>query len=146
MVMRTIIGKSGEEKVVDLIKDLQRRIDAANTTPAGDKVLEDGEDFYWARPDGTEHSVRSVDLELEDARVRIGEAEESLAQTQDRVNDAVDYVDQVRGELDSIDWENLDGAEVYTNGPPPSSPTIGKALWVSPTGRVFRAVECEEHA
>ena len=146
MVMRTIIGKSGEEKVVDLIKDLQRRIDAANTTPAGDKVLEEGEDFYWARPDGTEHSVRSVDLELEDARVRIGEAEESLAQTQDRVNDAVDYVDQVRGELDSIDWENLDGAEVYTNGPPPSSPTIGKALWVSPTGRVFRAVECEEHA
>ena len=146
MVMRTIIGKSGEEKVVDLIKDLQRRIDAANTTPAGDKVLEEGEDFYWARPDGTEHSVRSVDLELEDARVRIGEAEESLAQTQDRVNDAVDYVDQVRGELDSIDWENLDGAEVYTNGPPPSSPTIGKALWVSPTGRVFRAIECEEHA
>ena len=146
MVMRTIIGKSGEEKVVDLIKDLQRRIDAANTTPAGDKVLEGGEDFYWSRPDGTEHSVRSVDLELEDARVRIGEAEESLAQTQDRVNDAVDYVDQVRGELDSIDWENLDGAEVYTNGPPPSSPTIGKALWVSPTGRVFRAVECEEHA
>ena len=44
MVMRNIIGKSGEEKVVDLVKDLQRQIDAANTTPAGDKVLEEGED------------------------------------------------------------------------------------------------------
>ena len=146
MVMRNIIGKSGEEKVVDLVKDLQRRVDAANTTPAGDKVLEDGEDFYWSRPDGTEHSVRNVDLELEDARVRIEEAEAALAQTDERLEAAEGTVAGVRDDLDSIDWENLDGAEVYTDGPPPTSPTIGKALWVSPAGRVFRAIECEEHA
>lgn len=146
MVMRNVIGKSDEAKVVDLIRDLQRQIDAANTTPAGDKVLEGGEDFYWARPDGTEHSMRSVDLELEDARVRIEEAEASLVLTGERLTAAEGTVSDVRGELDSIDWENLDGAEVYTNGPPPTNPTIGKALWVSPTGRVFRAVECEEHA
>ena len=146
MVMRNIIGKSGEEKVVDLVKDLQRQIDAANTTPAGDKVLEEGEDFYWARPDGTEHSMRNVDLELEDARVRIEEAEEALVQTGERLTAAEGTVSDVRGELDSIDWENLDGAEVYTDGPPPINPTVGKALWVSPTGRVFRAIECEEHA
>ena len=85
MVMRNIIGKSGEEKVVDLVKDLQRRIDAANTTPAGDKVLEEGEDFYWARPDGTEHSMRNVDLELEDARREHGPDHPSTARAREAV-------------------------------------------------------------
>ena len=38
MVMRTVIGKSGEEKVVDLLKEIQRKASEANTSPAGDKV------------------------------------------------------------------------------------------------------------
>lgn len=37
---------------------------------------------------------------------------------------------------------------VTTTGPPPADPVIGKSLWVSPSGRVYRAVECtnEEEA
>ena len=146
MVMRTVIGKSGEEKVVDLIKELQARASASNTTPAGNKVLEMGEDFYWSRIDGTEHSMREVDEGLEDAKLRIEEAEAELIQTGERLDTAEQTVEEVRGELDGIDWDNLGSSDVHTSGPPPANPTIGKALWVSPTGRVFRAVECEEHA
>ena len=119
MVMRNIIGKSGEEKVVDLVKDLQRRIDAANTTPAGDKVLEEGEDFYWARPDGTEHSMREVDLELEDARVRIGEAEEALIQTGERLEAAETTVAGVREDLDNIDFSGGGGSSSIVKDRPP---------------------------
>ena len=119
MVMRNIIGKSGEEKVVDLVKDLQRRVDAANTTPAGDKVLEEGEDFYWARPDGTEHSMREVDLELEDARVRISEAEEALIQTGERLEDAEEAVAGVREDLDNIDFSGGGGSSSIVKDRPP---------------------------
>ena len=118
MVMRNIIGKSGEEKVVDLVKDLQRQIDAANTTPAGDKVLEEGEDFYWARPDGTEHSMRNVDLELEDARVRIEEAEAALAQTDERLEDAEEAVAGVREDLDNIDFSGGGSSSIVKDRPP----------------------------
>ena len=119
MVMRNIIGKSGEEKVVDLVKDLQRRVDAANTTPAGDKVLEEGEDFYWSRPDGTEPSMREVDLELEDARVRISEAEEALIQTGERLEDAEEAVAGVREDLDNIDFSGGGGSSSIVKDRPP---------------------------
>ena len=145
MVMRTVIGKSGEEKVVDLLKEIQRKASEGSTSPAGDKVLGENEDFYWSRPDGSDHSMRDLDLDLDSAKLRIEEAEQILAETQTRVDDAVGYVDEVRGELEGIDWDNL-GSSVSTSGPPPANPTVGQTLWVSPTGRVFRAIECEEHA
>ena len=146
MVKRVVIGRSGEEKIVDLIKALDERATAGNTSPSGNKVLEYDEDIFWTHDDGREISVRQVEETLEDARGRIDDAEGALALTDERLTTAEGAVASVQSELDGIDWENLDGAEVYTNGPPPINPTIGKALWVSPTGRVFRAIECEEHA
>ena len=110
------------------------------------KDLGESGDVVWPRPDGTPVSVRDVDLDLADARQRIEDAEGALVLTEERLSTAEGAVASVQSELDSIDWENLDGAEVYTDGPPPINPTIGKALWVSPSGRVFRAIECEEHA
>ena len=130
----------------EIVADMRASERQSKTGDAGVKDLGAAGDVVWPRPDGTPVSVRDVDLDLADARQRIEDAETSLAENGSRLTAAEQGVQDVRNDLDSIDWENLDGAEVYTNGPPPVNPTIGKALWVSPTGRVFRAIECEEHA
>ena len=79
------------------------------------------------------------------AEGRIDDAEKTLDETRTRLDDTVGQVSEVRDELDGIDWDNLGTNEVFTDGPPPSNPTIGSTLWVAPSGRVFRAIECEEH-
>ena len=132
--------------LAEIVADMRASERQSKTGDAGVKDLGEAGDVVWPRPDGTPVSVRDVDLDLADARQRIEDAETSLAENGSRLTAAEQGVQDVQAELDSIDWENLDGAEVYTNGPPPVNPTIGKALWVSPTGRVFRAIECEEHA
>ena len=132
--------------LAEIVADMRASERQSKTGDAGVKDLGEAGDVVWPRTDGTPVSVRDVDLDLADARQRLEDAETSLAENGSRLTAAEQGVQDVRNDLDSIDWENLDGAEVYTNGPPPVNPTIGKALWVSPTGRVFRAVECEEHA
>ena len=132
--------------LADVVADMRASERQSKTGDAGVKDLGEAGDVVWPRTDGTPVSVRDVDLDLADARQRLEDAETSLAENGSRLTAAEQGVQDVRNDLDSIDWENLDGAEVYTNGPPPVNPTIGKALWVSPTGRVFRAIECEEHA
>ena len=132
--------------LADVVADMRASERQSKTGDAGVKDLGELGDVVWPRPDGTPVSVRDVDLDLADARQRLEDAETSLAENGSRLTAAEQGVQDVRNDLDSIDWENLDGAEVYTNGPPPINPTVGKALWVSPTGRVFRAIECEEHA
>ena len=132
--------------LADVVADMKAQERQSKTGDAGVKDLGESGDVVWPRPDGTPVSVRDVDLDLADARQRLEDAETSLAENGSRLTAAEQGVQDVRNDLDSIDWENLDGAEVYTNGPPPVNPTVGKALWVSPTGRVFRAIECEEHA
>lgn len=103
-------------------------------------------DITWTRTvDGRDISVREVDGALIEAQERIDQAVSDLAVTEERLKDAESLVEGVRDELDGIDWDSL-GAEVHTEGPPPVDPIIGKTLWVSPSGRVFRAVECEEQA
>lgn len=132
--------------LADVVADMRASERQSKTGDAGVKDLGESGDVVWPRPDGTPVSVRDVDLDLADARQRLEDAETSLAENGARLTAAEQGVQDVRNDLDSIDWENLDGAEVYTDGPPPINPTVGKALWVSPTGRVFRAIECEEHA
>ena len=132
--------------LAEIVADMRASERQSKTGDAGVKDLGEAGDVVWPRPDGTPVSVRDVDLDLADARQRLEDAETSLAENGSRLTAAEQGVQDVRNDLDSIDWENLDGAEVYTNGPPPINPTVGKALWVSPTGRVFRAIECEEHA
>ena len=132
--------------LADVVADMKAQERQSKTGDAGVKDLGELGDVVWPRPDGTPVSVRDVDLDLADARQRLEDAETSLAENGSRLTAAEQGVQDVRNDLDSIDWENLDGAEVYTDGPPPINPTVGKALWVSPTGRVFRAIECEEHA
>ena len=132
--------------LAEIVADMRASERQSKTGDAGVKDLGEAGDVVWPRTDGTPVSVRDVDLDLADARQRLEDAETSLAENGSRLTAAEQGVQDVRNDLDSIDWENLDGAEVYTNGPPPVNPTIGKALWVSPTGRVFRAIECEEHA
>lgn len=145
MAQYTNLNAPPERTLRDIIDEkIQTRVSA--TGAAGVKDLGLSGDVVWSRPDGTAVSVRDVDGELADARQRIEDAEGALVDTEQRLTAAEGTVSDVQNELDSIDWENLDGAEVYTNGPPPINPTIGKALWVAPSGRVFRAVECEEHA
>ena len=130
----------------EIVAAMQEQAKSSKTGASGVKDLGEAGDVVWPRPDGTAVSMRDVDLDLADARQRIEDAEGALALTDERLSTAEGVVAGVRDELDGIDWENLDGAEVYTTGPPPANPTIGKALWVSPAGRVFRAIECEEHA
>ena len=132
--------------LAEIVADMRASERQSKTGDAGVKDLGEAGDVVWPRPDGTPVSVRDVDLDLADARQRLEDAETSLAENGSRLTAAEQGVQDVRAELDGIDWENLDGAEVYTDGPPPINPTVGKALWVSPTGRVFRAIECEEHA
>ena len=121
---------------------LDEQIYKVQTKPTGVSDLGLFGDIVWTRTgDGREISVREVDSELEAAQERIDQAVEDLEATGQRLAEAEELVEGVRDELDGIDWDAL-GAEVYTEGPPPVNPTIGKALWVSPLGRVFRAVEC----
>ena len=125
---------------------LDEQIYKVQTKPTGVSDLGLFGDIVWTRTgDGREISVREVDSELEAAQERIDQAVEDLEATGQRLAEAEELVEGVRDELDGIDWDAL-GAEVYTEGPPPMNPTIGKALWVAPSGRVFRAVECEEQA
>lgn len=145
MVMRKVLGTPGE-RFIRHLDEVERKAAATGTHPGGSKHMEDWEDWTWDRPDGTVHSVRDIDGELIGAVERIQDAEDALALTDQRLTAAETTVGNVQAELDGIDWENLDGAEVYTNGLPPINPTVGKALWVAPNGRVFRAIECEEHA
>ena len=132
--------------LAEIVADMRASERQSKTGDAGVKDLGEAGDVVWPRTDGTPVSVRDVDLDLADARQRLEDAETSLAENGSRLTAAEQGVQDVRNDLDSIDWENLDGAEVHTDGPPPVNPTIGKALWVAPNGRVFRAVECEEHA
>ena len=121
---------------------LDEQIYKVQTKPTGVSDLGLFGDIVWTRTgDGREISVREVDSELEAAQERIDQAVQDLEATGDRLAEAEELVAGVRDELDGIDWDAL-GAEVYTEGPPPVNPTIGQALWVSPLGRVFRAVEC----
>ena len=144
MVQYRDLNAPPSRMLADVVADMRASERQSKTGDAGVKDLGGAGDVVWPRPDGTAVSMRDVDLDLADARQRIEDAEGALALTDERLSTAEGVVAGVRDELDGIDWENLDGAEVYTNGPPPTNPTIGKALWVSPTGRVFRAVECEE--
>lgn len=161
MVKRVIIGKPEEAgaRLVELLKGAREAATQGSTTPAGDKVLEAEENFYWARPDGYETSIRDVDSELEDARARIEDAEHSLVETGQRLSDAmaaiegiedfdfagaIESIEDARAEIEAALEQLDDMGEVTTSGPPPANPTIGSSLWVSPTGSVFRAVECEE--
>ena len=146
MVQYRDLNAPPSRMLADVVADMKAQERQSKTGDAGVKDLGEAGDVVWPRPDGTPVSVRDVDLDLADARQRIEDAETSLAENGARLAAAEQGVQDVRNDLDSIDWENLDGAEVYTSGPPPINPTIGKALWVSPTGRVFRAIECEEHA
>ena len=121
---------------------LDEQIYKVQTKPTGVSDLGLFGDIVWTRTgDGREISVREVDSELEAAQERIDQALQDLEATGERLAEAEELVAGVRDELDGIDWDAL-GAEVYTEGPPPVNPTIGQALWVSPLGRVFRAVEC----
>ena len=146
MVQYRDLNAPPSRMLADVVADMKAQERQSKTGDAGVKDLGEAGDVVWPRPDGTPVSVRDVDLDLADARQRLEDAETSLAENGSRLTAAEQGVQDVRNDLDSIDWENLDGAEVYTNGPPPINPTVGKALWVSPTGRVFRAIECEEHA
>ena len=146
MVQYRDLNAPPSRMLADVVADMKASERQSKTGDAGVKDLGEAGDVVWPRPDGTPVSVRDVDLDLADARQRIEDAEGALVLTEERLSTAEGAVASVQSELDSIDWENLDGAEVYTNGPPPINPTVGKALWVSPTGRVFRAIECEEHA
>ena len=129
----------------DIVKGLQERSESLSTGAHGVKHMGLTGDSRWYRPDGSEFSVRAVDDGLADAQIRIDDAFAALQDTEVRLEQAKAERDQISAELDGIDWDSL-GSEVYTEGPPPVNPTIGKALWVSPSGRVFRAVECEEQA
>lgn len=146
MVQYRDLNAPPSRMLADVVADMKAQERQSKTGDAGVKDLGESGDVVWPRPDGTPVSVRDVDLDLADARQRLEDAETSLAENGARLTAAEQGVQDVRNDLDSIDWENLDGAEVYTDGPPPINPTVGKALWVSPTGRVFRAIECEEHA
>ena len=140
------LNASPKKQMSAIVAGLNATARQPATGAFGQKHMGVSGDLTWTRSaDGRDISVREVDGELEAARIRIAEAEEALRQTGERLDDAEELVESVRDELDGIDWDAL-GAEVYTEGPPPANPTIGKALWVSPLGRVFRAVECEEHA
>ena len=111
MVKRVILGRSGEEKIVDLIKAIDDKASAGHTRPAGTTVLEWDEDMIWTRPDGTEHSVRDVDAELEGAQDRINDAEQSLADSQVRLDEAEQAVASTAEDLTRVETVVIPAAE-----------------------------------
>ena len=54
----------------------------------------------------------------------------------------LDDVQEILDELDKLGSEVKEAGRLYTAGPPPSDPVVGRTLWVAPNGRVFRAVDC----
>ena len=140
------LNAAPKQQMADIVSTLSSTARQSATGAFGRKAMGAFGDLTWRRsPDGREISVREVDSALIEAQGRIDQAESALKATEKRLTDAEGIVEGVRDELDGIDWDSL-GADVHTEGPPPTDPTIGKTLWVSPTGRVFRAVECEEQA
>ena len=140
------LNASPKKQMSAIVAGLNATARQPATGAFGQKHMGVSGDIVWTRSaDGREISIREVDSALIEAQARIDQAAQDLIATGERLTDAEELVEGVRSELDGIDWDAL-GAEVYTEGPPPMNPTIGKALWVSPSGRVFRAVECEEQA
>ena len=110
MVKRVVIGRSGEEKIVDLIKALDERATAGNTSPSGNKVLEYDEDIFWTHDDGREISVRQVEETLSDAEDRITDAEFALQDSVLAVEEAKSIAEQTQIDLDRVETEVIPGA------------------------------------
>ena len=110
MVKRVVIGRSGEEKIVDLIKALDERATAGNTSPSGNKVLEYDEDIFWTHDDGREISVRQVEETLSDAEDRITDAEFALQDSALAVEEAKSIAEQTQIDLDRVETEVIPGA------------------------------------
>lgn len=110
MVKRVVIGRSGEEKIVDLIKALDERATAGNTSPSGNKVLEYDEDIFWTHDDGREISVRQVEETLSDAEDRITDAEFALQDSVLAAEEAKSIAEQTQIDLDRVETEVIPGA------------------------------------
>lgn len=74
-----------------------------------------------------------------------------LADLNDVVLPALDEKLDELGDLDGIQEEIEDAlaqldnvGHVITEGPPPTTPVIGKTIWVAPNGVQYRAVKCKE--
>lgn len=92
-----------------IVAELRDQAKSSKTGAAGVKDLGGSGDVVWSRPDGTPVSVRDVDLELEEARARIGEAEESLTQTGERLETAEGVVAGVAEDLTRVETVVIPG-------------------------------------
>lgn len=110
MVQYRDLNAPPSRMLADVVADMRAAERQSKTGEAGVKDLGESGDLVWPRPDGTPVSVRDVDLELEDARVRIGEAEESLVQTGERLEAAEGTVAGVAGDLSRVETVVIPGA------------------------------------
>lgn len=159
MVKRIVLSPTPQRLVQERLGALARATKDQTTVPTGNKDLGENGNIVWTRPDDPEFhvSIREVDADLADAQERIDAAEAELQEATGRLGSAEQAVEDARDRLDNLPdmegvQEAIDGlgdisdlGRLQTQGPPPSSPIIGRTLWVAPNGRTYRAIECKEH-
>lgn len=110
MVQYRDLNAPPSRMLADVIADMKAQGRQSKTGDAGVKDLGETGDVVWPRPDGSSTSVREVDEGLEAARDRIEDAEGSLTQTGERLNDAVVLVGEVQDGLTRVETEVIPGA------------------------------------
>lgn len=127
-----------KESLRNTVDRLRDEVRSSKTGSSGVKDLGEHGDVVWLSPgtDGVpvQKSVKRFSVELDDVTAQA----EALAEA---LQDAREAIDEAAQEL----AEEIAGlGRVETSVPPPATPVVGKTLWVAPSGRVFRAVECED--
>lgn len=146
------LNQSPARTMKDLVSSLRAQAGQSATGAHGVKHMGASGDSRWTRPDGTVHSVRELDATMEHTREELAEAIANLEELNnvtlpelwdklDQLED-LDDVQEILDELDKLGSEVKEAGRLYTAGPPPSDPVVGRTLWVAPNGRVFRAVDC----
>src|SRR5690625_3414906 len=152
MVQRFNLNKPPAQSLAEIVKQINERAQSSKTGAHGVKDMGTEGDSVWTRPDGTVHSVREIDEIMDQTRAELAEAIANLEELNnvtlpelweklDQLDDLED-VQAILDELDKLGSEVKEAGRLYTAGPPPSDPVVGRTLWVAPNGRVFRAVDC----
>ena len=110
MVQYRDLNAPPSRMLADIVADMRAAERQSKTGEAGVKDLGESGDLVWPRPDGTPVSVRDVDLELEDARQRIEDAEGALTQTGERLDAAEETVGVVADDLTRVETVVIPGA------------------------------------
>lgn len=115
MVKRTILSPTPQRLVQERLGTLARAAKDQTTVPTGIKDLGSHGNIIWGRPDGSPVTIREVDADLAEAQERIDAAESELVDSGIRLGEAeqavADAAATIDGKVDDVDLDDPDTAE-----------------------------------